>query len=403
MALTKRTLRLLLSGAVAVAMLGATGVAHAAAPGTKTVTVTVSDVEDNPQASSWGRVTSTPAGIDCPGDCSEDFATGSTVSLAAAPRTGYVFGGWGVFDNDSTCDVGPVCTITVANGPAAQVDASFAPQASLLVQPQGAGVVTISPPEDGRPAAPCLELPDPACAPRYPRGTRVTLTAVPDASVPGARFVRWSDYRCPAAGRSCTLTVDGETPLTAVFEPVHLTVMEGRFGPVFVAPPGVVCTFAPDALTGDAAPCRFAYPLNTLVSVTRDPALATGVGASDMWTGACGGVAITCRVRMRRDVVLRAGAPPLAQTGPGQSMRFGYAGPKGGRIIVDGGDGVRTCRKTCVLGGFQPDSRVQIRVAGSRSVAFAKWSDIRVRAVSRSIFVGDPTAVRATFKKKRRR
>ena len=38
-------------------------------------------------------------------------------------------------------------------------------------------------------------LPD-ACLSRYPNGTLVTVTAVPVPAVPGARFDRWSDYRC---------------------------------------------------------------------------------------------------------------------------------------------------------------------------------------------------------------
>ena len=106
---------------------------------------------------------------------------------------------------------------------------------------------------------------------------------------------------------------------------------------------------------------------------------------------------------MRKDQTVIAGAPPLA-AGPstGQSMRFGYKGPKGGRIIVTGGGKPRSCSKTCTLGGFQPDSRIRIEGKGSNKVAFKKWSDIKGTKASRSIYVGDPTAVQATFKKKRK-
>ena len=41
-----------------------------------------------------GTVTSTPAGIMCPGDCAAPFADGSTVTLVATPEDGYEFVRW---------------------------------------------------------------------------------------------------------------------------------------------------------------------------------------------------------------------------------------------------------------------------------------------------------------------
>ena len=41
-----------------------------------------------------GTVTSAPAGIDCGGDCSEDFDDGTSVTLTAVPDGGSVFVGW---------------------------------------------------------------------------------------------------------------------------------------------------------------------------------------------------------------------------------------------------------------------------------------------------------------------
>ena len=392
-----------LAAIFSIATLVAAPSAHAAPPGMKTVTVAVADgLGTDPTASRWGRVTSAPAGIDCPADCTADFAHGSTLTLRLTPSPGYEFGRWQVSGNDSGCDTALVCRLTIDAGDAADVAAVMNPQASLRLTPQGAGAMTVVPAEAGVPAVPCTSTDSTACTPRYPKGARVRVTATPDATVPGARFVRWSDYRCRPAARSCTLTMDGEQPLTAVFEPVFLTVHSGVFGPVSVSPPGVRCTFPDDPATGFAAPCTIPYALGPLVTIARDGAVAPPPGF--FWTGACGGTDVVCRVRMRKDQFVVAGGVPLLPTGPGQSMRFAYAGARGGKIVVRRpGRGAQTCRRTCTLGGFQPDSRIQVRAVGSRRVAFSKWSDIRVRRASRSIYVGDPTAVRATFKKKRRR
>ncbi len=52
----------------------------------------------------------TGEGINCPGDCSEDYGEGTEVTLMAQPAEGYIFTGW---DGDcAVCD-GPTCTIVM--------------------------------------------------------------------------------------------------------------------------------------------------------------------------------------------------------------------------------------------------------------------------------------------------
>ena len=45
-------------------------------------------------AAGSGTVTSSPAGINCPGTCSASFAQGAKVTLTATPGSNYFFGGW---------------------------------------------------------------------------------------------------------------------------------------------------------------------------------------------------------------------------------------------------------------------------------------------------------------------
>ena len=65
-----------------------------------------------------GRVTSSPPGIDCSGDCSESYEYGKVVSLTAIPATGSVFAGWSGHCSgtanpfDITMDANKSCTAT---------------------------------------------------------------------------------------------------------------------------------------------------------------------------------------------------------------------------------------------------------------------------------------------------
>jgi hypothetical protein len=63
----------------------------------------------NKTGNGGGAVTSNPSGIDCGGDCTEDYARGTVVTLAATPSAGSVFSGW------SGCDsfLANSCTVTM--------------------------------------------------------------------------------------------------------------------------------------------------------------------------------------------------------------------------------------------------------------------------------------------------
>ncbi len=75
-------------------------------------------------SSGSGTITSSPAGISCPGTCTADFATGASVTLTATPATNYSFTGWG-----GACSGTSNCSVTMT-GPET-VSATFAPAGSL--------------------------------------------------------------------------------------------------------------------------------------------------------------------------------------------------------------------------------------------------------------------------------
>ncbi len=56
-----------------------------------------------------GTVSSTPAGISCPGTCTASFPTNSTVTLTETPSTGDLFGGW-----SGACSGTGACSVTMS-------------------------------------------------------------------------------------------------------------------------------------------------------------------------------------------------------------------------------------------------------------------------------------------------
>jgi hypothetical protein len=370
---------------------------------TKTLTVTIQDAGDAPDATGWGRVTSRPAGIDCPGSCSAAFARGSSVELTVRPAAGYAFEQWAFTNNGSEGCQGSrdaTCTLTIRadNDFAPQITALLKPGAQLFAAPAGAGSLTISPGDPGGSGDPCeLERPPLSglpseCRPRVPKGARVTITAVPD---PGARFAGWSDFNCSPASTVCTLPVRGERFVTARFDPMSLTLRRGAFGDVTVTPPGFVCTLTPDD-------CQLSYKPLTVVTLRRSqPADDPDQG---FWIGSCTGTGETCTLRILKDEWVRGGDDPGSTPTPiGSGLRIVRGGNKRGRITggaVAGGKSYN-CGATCFRSGFAYGDRVRLKAKPFKKARFKRWSDDRMGR-NRIVAAGYVTRLKAIFGKKRR-
>src|SRR5205823_3557165 len=126
-------------------------------------------------------------GITCGATCAASFASGTAVTLTAAPAAGSTFSGW----SGGGCSGPGACTVTLSA--ATTVTATFSlPSFALTVSKAGTGSGTVTSSPGGITCGA-------TCAASFASGTAVTLTATAAA---GSTFTGWSGGGCSGAG-SC--------------------------------------------------------------------------------------------------------------------------------------------------------------------------------------------------------
>ena len=221
-----------------------------------------------------GTVTSAPSGINCGTSCSANYASGTPVTLTAAPAPGSTFTGW----SGGGCSGTSTCTVTVAA--TTTVTATFTlKNFALTVSKAGTGSGTVT-------SAPAGINCGTGCAANYASGTPVTLTAAPAV---GSTFAGWSGGGCSGTS-TCAVTVTAATTVTATFTPsppqFALTVIRqgSASGTVTSSPSGISC----------GASCTQPYASGTNVTLTA----SSGAGAAfKSWFGGCSGTG-ACVVAM---------------------------------------------------------------------------------------------------------
>ena len=168
-----------------------------AAPSTSvsaTLTVTVA-------GTGTGTVTSNPAGVSCPSDCTASYDTGAAVTLTAAADSDSTFAGW-----SGDCS-GSAETASVTMAAARSCTATFDEQFTLTVTVAGTGTgtVTSSPGDISCPSD---------CTASYDTGTAVTLTAAEDI---GMTFSVWGGD-CSGSAETASVTMSTSRSCTATFD-----------------------------------------------------------------------------------------------------------------------------------------------------------------------------------------
>jgi Ca2+-binding RTX toxin-like protein len=250
-----------------------------------------------------GRVTSSPAGIDCGVTCTATVDQGSDVTLVAQPAEGDVFGGW---SGGGCSGVGP-CTVTMESSK--DVTATFLISKTLSVNKTGTGDGTVTSTPTG---INCGTI----CAAAFDNGISVELNAFP---APGSVFAGWS-VECTGTG-ACSVSMTQDRTVTATFEAEE-------------EPPGPKCPgFENDprnqVIGSGAAETLTGTPGNDIIC---------GLGANDELRGVGG-----------RDLLIGGGGKDVAKGGPGNDILSGGRGNDRllgalGRDRAIGGAGRDTCR-----------------------------------------------------------
>ncbi|MGD9010008.1 MAG: hypothetical protein PVG41_18920, partial [Desulfobacteraceae bacterium] len=149
-----------------------------------------------------GSVSSDPAGIDCGQDCQYDFASGTQVTLTAAPESGYELESWGgaCSGSASTCQLELSEDLTAT----ATFVQSSSETSSLSVTVEGGGSVSSDPA-----GIDCGQ----DCQHDFASGTQVTLTAAPES---GYELESWGGA-CSGSETTCQLELSEDRTVTATF------------------------------------------------------------------------------------------------------------------------------------------------------------------------------------------
>jgi LmbE family N-acetylglucosaminyl deacetylase len=149
-----------------------------------------------------GTVTSTPAGIECPGDCEEEYEGGTEVTLSPSPAAGSEFAGW-----SGACAGTGSCKVTMSA--LREVGAEFVlerHELTITTEGSGSGTITSSPT-----GIDC----GPTCAASFDEGTEVTLAAAPAA---GSEAALWSGCDELVGDNECRVSIDGSRDVVATLD-----------------------------------------------------------------------------------------------------------------------------------------------------------------------------------------
>ncbi len=299
-----------------------------------------------------GMVSSNPAGVMCPGQCTQAFQPGNSVQLSATRLPDQTtFHSWvGACENaDAQCDLGVLMD-------SVQLTARFG--YNLAVATQGPGTVQRS--EMGI----ACDSGQADCRAYLP-GAQVTLTAVPNPGAnPGAVFVGWSEASCGTMP-TCTVIADAARTVTANFEATYelqIGFSDAGAGQVEIVPdqgPARSCT-AP-------GPCTELFNAGTQITINAQPDASAYF---EGFSGACTGAG-ACQFTM--DQARTLGVSLLSKF----DLTVTLIGSGAGQVDLSPaplpGTGAASCTSGTCVASYETGTVVNISDVAGAGAGFDQW------------------------------
>ncbi len=312
-----------------------------------------------------GTVTSSPVGINCGPDCSEEFPEGTAVTLTAKAGEGSKFTGWSgggcASSGTDPCKMAlifvyPAIYPCVCLPPTVSVTATFDLESKpknlgLTVTKTGTGSGTVTS--------------DPAgidcggtCMAEFEEGEEVSLWA---GAAAGSVVSSWRG--CDVAiGRECRITVDGAEAVSARFTEVKTLSAQKKgegAGSVTTSSGGIAC---PMACSSTSA----LFPTGKSVAVEATPAKGSVFTG---WGGACSGTG-ACAVTLSESKLVTAEFAPL----PKRSLTLSKEGA--GTGIVKSLPSTFNCGAPCAsqASSFNEGTVVTLIQTPAKGSVFGGWT-----------------------------
>jgi len=318
-----------------------TCVVNMTAPRSVTANFTLNTYKLSASKTGSGKITSSPTGINCGTDCSEDYNYGTRVTLTATPASGWFFSSWG-----GRClgVITTTCTITLDSAKSVSVKFSNTTYAlSITKAGNGSGTVTSLPAGIN-----CGSI----CSYNFADNSLVALTASASSS---STFSGWNGGGCTGTG-TCTVTMTAAATVTATFtlNTFTLSVSKTGSGKITSSPAGINC----------GSDCTEVFNYGTRVTVT---ATADNGAAFTSWGGRCLGVTTNvCTVVMDDNKSISASFSSnaftltLAKTGTGSGT------------VTSSPAGIN-CGSTCSY-AFTNNTVVTLTASAATGSTFTGWS-----------------------------
>ena len=322
-----------------------------------------------------GGVTSSPAGIDCGIDCTNQYAEGQMITLTATPTFGSTFAGW----SGGGCSGTGTCTVTMSTSDVA-VTATFTllPTHTLTVTKAGTGSGSVS-------SSPAGIDCGATCSHAFPEGAQITLTATPSAD---SDFAGWSGGGCSGTG-TCVVTMStSDVAVIATFTLKTYTLSVSKngtgTGSVSGSSGGISC----------GGTCSANYDYGSVVTLT---ATADAGSTFTGWSGeGCSGSG-TCQVTMTQARSVTAtftqntSSPPPP---PSYTLTVTKAGSGTGGVTSSPA-GI-DCGGTCSASFVSPAS-VTLTATPTGGSTFTGWSGDCSGTSTCTVAMSAAHAVTATF------